>query len=269
MPLEAYPDQLEPENQDAVIWRFMTLAKFRDLIATGELYFCRADLFANDLREGLPPEDYLHVLGLHPFDVLDRQQLCHHLGSDAQFREGFYISCWHLFRHETCSMWKEYGEDGVAICSRYRLLKGALNAMQDRAYVGLVRYGSKHLTGWNVLRFITTKRMQYADEREVRAFLWIPDPLAGIDRHFDIDNRIHPLPLTPPPDRVLKGQRRKVGLQALITEVILTPWASSRTVAEITSLVRNSDLNISVRASDLTRYRDLLPYGPADCDALG
>jgi hypothetical protein len=152
MPLESYPDQLEPENQDAVIWRFMKLAKFRDLMATGELYFCRADLFPNDVREGLPPEDYLHVLGLHPFDVLDRQQLCHHLGSDAQFREGFYVSCWHLFRDETCNMWKDYGEDGVAICSRYRLLKTNLNAIEDRAYLGLVRYGSKHLTGWNVLR---------------------------------------------------------------------------------------------------------------------
>ena len=128
MPLETYPDELEPEDHDVVIWRFMKLAKFRDLMTTGEIYFCRADLFPNDAREGLPPEDYLHVLGLHPFDVLDRQQLCHHLGSDAQFREGFYVSCWHLLREETCNMWKEHGEDGVAICSRYRLLKNALDS---------------------------------------------------------------------------------------------------------------------------------------------
>jgi hypothetical protein len=56
MAVEAYPDQLEPENQDAVIWRFMDMKKFRDLVATGELYFCRADLF-DDEREGLPPEE--------------------------------------------------------------------------------------------------------------------------------------------------------------------------------------------------------------------
>jgi hypothetical protein len=42
MAVEAYPDQLEPENQDAVIWRFMDMKKFRDLVATAELYFCRA-----------------------------------------------------------------------------------------------------------------------------------------------------------------------------------------------------------------------------------
>jgi hypothetical protein len=39
-------------DQDAVIWRFMKLVKFRDLMTTGELYFCRADLFPNDVREG-------------------------------------------------------------------------------------------------------------------------------------------------------------------------------------------------------------------------
>jgi hypothetical protein len=87
-----------------------------------------------------------------------------------------------------------------AVCSQYRLLKSALNAMSDRAYIGLVRYGSEHLRGarWNLFRFITTKRIDYADEQEVRAFLWIMDPFAGINRHIDADNRVHPLPLTPP-----------------------------------------------------------------------
>jgi hypothetical protein len=37
MGLETYPDQLEPENQDVVIWRFMNMSKFRDLMTTAEL----------------------------------------------------------------------------------------------------------------------------------------------------------------------------------------------------------------------------------------
>jgi hypothetical protein len=147
--------------------------------------------------------------------------------------------------------------------SRYRLLKTALDAMEDRAYLGLVRYGSKHLTGWNVLRFITTKRTRYADEREVRAFLWIADPMAGINRHIDGENRIHPLPLTPPPDRVFKSHRRKVDLQALITEIVITPWASPSTLDEVNELVGSSGCTIPVHPSSLTRYRDMLPYRPS------
>jgi hypothetical protein len=94
MGLETYPDQLEPQDHDVAIWRFMNMRKFRDLITTAELYFCRADLFANDEREGLPPEEYLATLGLNPFDINERQQLLHTIGSDAQFRESFYINCW-------------------------------------------------------------------------------------------------------------------------------------------------------------------------------
>jgi hypothetical protein len=181
MTVETYPDQIEPENPDVVIWRFMAMEKFRDLMASGELYFCRADRFPNDEREGLPPEEYMPALGLNPLDLNDRQRLDDSIGCAAQFREAFYISCWHLFREETYKMWKEYGEDGVAICSRYRLLKSTLDAMSDPAFVGLVRYGSRHLLGkrFNTLQFIMTKRAEHADEREVRALLWIIDPYAG------------------------------------------------------------------------------------------
>ncbi|HEV8030310.1 MAG TPA: hypothetical protein VGP42_04760 [Stellaceae bacterium] len=260
MTIETYPDQLEPENQDAVIWRFISMAKFQNLIETGELYFCRADLFSNDEREGLPPEEYLPaLLGLNPLVLRDRQQLNHQIGSIAQFRESFYISCWQLFRDETYKMWKEYGEGGVAICSRYSLLKSALDAMDDRAFLGLVRYGAEHLTGFNLFRFITTKRVDYAAEQEVRAMLWIMDPLAGINRHFDIANQAHSRPLTPPPERVLQGQRRGVDLQTLVTEIVVTPWASPAAYDEINRLATSNGYAFPIRLSQLARYRELLP----------
>jgi hypothetical protein len=259
MPVETYPDQLEPENQAVVIWRFMRMDKFRDLIETSKLYFCRADKF-NDEHEGLPPEKYLcSCLGLNPLLLSDRRTLDHDLGTLAQFREGFYVSCWHLFRDETDKMWKEYGDDGVAICSRYCLLKSALNAMGDQAFLGLVRYGEKNLKKYNLLQFIMTKREKYKNEREARAMLWIRDPHAGINRHFDIENRPHRLPLTPPPGSVLPGHKRSVDLQTLITPIVVTPWASPASLNEVNRLVDSNGYTIPVQPSGLTRYRDLLP----------
>jgi hypothetical protein len=258
--IETYPDQLEPENLDTVIWRFLNLPKFRNLMETSELYFCRSDLFADE-REGLPPEEYLATFGLHPLDVNDRRELINHIGSDAQFREGFYVNCWYLFREETCQMWKEYGADGVAITSKYSLLKAALNSMSDRAFIGKVRYGAQHLLGKtaNIFRYITTKRREYAHEQEVRAFLWIPDPRAGINRHIDAESRLHPLPLTPPPPNVLRGERRKLDLEALVTSIVVSPWASPNTLDEITRIVRDNGYKIPVKQSDLSRYVALLP----------
>jgi len=259
MAVETYPDQLEPENPDAVIWRFMKMARFRELMTTGELYFCRADLFS-DTNEGLAPEEYLPVLNLDPFDLRSRQELNHSIGSLAQFRESFYVNCWHLFHEETAKIWKNYGKDGVAICSRYCLLNSALDVMGDRAFIGLVRYGSSHLSGWNLFRFIMTKRSEFAEEQEVRAVLWIIDPLAGINRHFDAENRAHPRPLTPPPpDRVLDGHRRKVDLQALLTGIVASPLASADTFGQVTNLVKENSYEIPVELSELARYAALLP----------
>ena len=237
MTVETYPDQVEPENQGAAIWRFMNLKKFRDLVMTEELYFCRADLFL-DQSEGLPPQEFRPFPNLNPLELHDRHELDSYIGGLAEFRESFYVNCWHLFREETAKMWNEYGEDGVAICSQYRLLKSALDGMDDRACLGLVRYGTKHMKGWNLFRFIFNKRMEYAEEHEVRALLWI---------------------MPRPPDIVLDGQRRKVDLRALVTEIVVTPWASSSTLEEIIRFVSNSGHAIPVRPSTLTRYRQFLP----------
>lgn len=260
LPIETYVDQLEPDTENAVIWRFLDMCKFRDLMATSEVYFCRADRLSDE-REGLPPKEYLATFGLDPLDLNDRQELVNQIGSDAQFREGFYVSCWHLFREETCQMWKTYGNEGVAITSRYHLLKSALDSMRDRGYIGLVQYSPDHMLGScaNLFRYITTKRSEFAHEREVRAFLWIPDQQAGGNRHFDENGRAHPLPLTMPPSYVLVGQRRKVDIQALVVDIVVSPWASSATLDEVKQLVSNAGCKIPVRQSGLSPFAAFLP----------
>jgi hypothetical protein len=257
MPLETYIGQIEPQ-ENAPVWRFMNLKKFKDLIATHELYFCRADLFS-DQAEGMPPEGHLPSPNLHPLDIRDRREIDGLIGSIAQMREAFYINCWHLFGEETCRMWKEYGDDGVAICSTYTLLKSALNTLPDRAYLGLVRYGAQRNERWNLFRFVYRKKIEYAEEQEVRALLWINDPHAGINRHFDADNRVYPFPLNPPPTSVLEGHRRKTNLQSLLTGIVVTPFAPQQVFDQIKQLVEASGLAILVTPSELTRFQALLP----------
>lgn len=269
MPVELFPDGLEPHNPGAAIWRFMELWKFRDFIKTGALFFNRADLFPQDEAEGIPPEEYQSVLGLNPMDLRDSQEINHSIGSIAQLREGFYINCWHLFVEESAKMWKQYGKDGVAICSRYCLLKSALAALDDRAFLGLVRYGSEHLTGWNALRFITTKRQEYEDDREVRALIWMPDQVAGGNRHFDENNIAHTRPLTAAPDRVPQFLRRRIDPQILITEIVVTPWATGNMISELQQATHEVGYAIPIRPSNLARFRDLLPETPEEWERFG
>jgi hypothetical protein len=243
---------MEPPK-DAVIWRFLDMPKFRDLMASEELYFRRADLFV-DVTEGLPPDEYAQpVLGLDPYDVRDRLKLDHLVGSIAQFREGYYISCWFLFRAETLKMWSDYAREGVAICSRYELLKSALDAMLDTAHVGLVQYGIKHLTGFNTLQFIATKRQKYKDECEVRALLNVIDPIESGNRHIDENNVPHrkPLPSNPRHAWVPDCKRRRVDLKALLTGVVISPWASEELCDEVKLWVKVKGHSYPVRVSEL------------------
>lgn len=157
------------------------------------------------------------------------------------------------FRTETLKMWNDHARDGVAICSRYELLKSALDAMLDTAHVGLVQYGMKHLTRFNTLEFITTKQQKYKDECEVRAILNVIDPLETGNRHIDENNVPHRAPLDSNPRNVWVPdcKRRRIDLKALLTGVVISPWASEKLSGEVKLWVRVKRHSYPVKASEL------------------
>ncbi len=258
MPVEPFVDNPEPLDPTAPIWRYVEFWKLQDFLNSGQLYFHRADLL-NDEHEGLPPADYERVLNLSKYELGDIAQRDNDIGALAQFRQAFYVNCWHLHTEETARMWARYGKDGVAIVSRYELLKRALDPLCDRVLVGLIRYGTAHLTGWNVIRFITTKREQYSPEREVRAMIWLTDSGDPVNRQFDSANRPQDRPLYDPPPTLPAGIRRDIDLATLITEIVVSPLAPACRLAETCDLLALAGVAVTVRASSLTPYASLLP----------
>ena len=156
-------------------------------------------------------------------------------------------------------MWAKYARDGVAVVSRYSLLKTVVHPLTDRPHLGLVRYGWQPGTHWNLLRFITTKQTRYEHEREVRALLWILNSGDSINRHFDIDNRVHPRPIYDPPETLPEGVKRPVSLPTMITEIVVTPNAAAGMLDEVETLMRGAGLVVPVKASSLTQYGRFLP----------
>jgi hypothetical protein len=109
----------------------------------------------------------------------------------------------------------------------------------------------KHLTRYNTMMFITTKREEFADDREVRAMLWIRDEYAGINRHYDIDNVPPPRPLTPPdPTRVKDYHRRMVDIAVLVTEIVVNPKATSQMIARVGELVKSAGTRLQFGSPD-------------------
>jgi len=254
MPIEPHVNREEPPD-DAEIWRFMDLRKFRDLMANEELYFRRLDLFKkDDVNEGLPSDEYVRsVRGLVRHDLNDELELNNDQASNRQFAESYFVMCWQLFEGETLDMWKRYG--GFAIRSRYGLLKRALDEMKDRVHLGLVRYGDGQMRRYNILEFIYHKRFSYEREREIRAALYAPDPVGGLNRHFNELNFPHREPLNdvnPLHEWVPDFKRRRVDLKVFVTGVVVGPWATDDQYEEVKLWAKVKGCDLPVTRSELT-----------------
>ena len=258
MPVEPFVDSPEPDDPQALLWRYVNFWKFKDLVESGKLYLRRADKL-NDEHEGLPAPEYERVLNLNHYDLNDIIRRDDHIGSLAQFRQAFYVSCWHLQDEETAAMWGRYGSDGVAIVTRYDIVKGVLAATPDRFLLGLMRYGTAHMTGWNVVRFVTTKREKYAPEREVRAMVWLTGTADAGNRHFDINDRPHDRPILDPPATMPEGVKRTIDVRSLIRCIVVSPHAPAGRLVKAEALLRAAGIEAPVRVSDLTPYRSFIP----------
>ena len=238
MPLEHYPQAgFELLDDRVPIWRFMKMWTFARLIESGSLYFSRADLLGDE-HEGLPLEDYVrHVVANmgqgHTFEnTWDELE---------QDRQGSFISCWTL--DESLLMWKKFAPQGVAVKSACDRLKGALDAIPARTMVGHVRYSLKH-EGFNILRFITTKRPEYSGEKEVRALVW------------DLERS----PQNPVPHDMPGGLSYSVDVLSVVQTVIISPHAPAGVIDEVQKLLRKSGYeSIAVVKSGFTGYDHLLP----------
>ncbi len=238
MPIEHYPQAgFELLDDRVPIWRFMKMRTFTRFIESGSLYFCRADLF-EDEHEGLPLADYVrHVIA----DMGPGHTFEHTWETLKQDRQGSFVSCWTL--DESLHTWETFAPQGVAVKSNCGLLKAALDAIPARTMVGQVRYSLKH-EGFNILRFITTKRPEFSPEKEVRAFVW------------DLEKS----PQNPYPHDVPNGLSYAVDVIALVQMVIVSPHAPANVLDEVQELLRKYDYGtIPVVKSGFTGYGHLLP----------
>ena len=260
LPIVPHYACIEPSDEK-VICRFIDFGKFRDFFANEELYLRRVDLFKEtDPNEALPSDDYVRrVLGLNKYDLHDELKLNNDQAFNRQNSEGYYLNCWQLFEGETLNMWNAYG-NGIAIFSRFGLLRAALNSLIDPIFTGVVRYGEKDLTRYNLVDFLFRKRRHFDKEKELRIVLQCYDPMAGVNRHFDENNFPHREPLddqNPLHPWVHACKRRRIDLKSFVTEIRLWPGATPEEHNEVEQWVKNKNLTCPVVSSEL-----MSPFSP-------
>lgn len=237
IPNYQHPAFPQPDDLNALIWRYMAIEKFEWLVSERRLFMARADLLGDD-HEGTTPTAELKLCCTAAEQAEDEHQRRTLENNRTQlseyakdFRQSYYVSCWHMAPDENVAMWERYVKtpDAVAIKTSYSTLRGQLQRMIIKlGGLGVVRYidyERQGLPSVNMLQLITHKRHFFADEREVRAVVctMIQGEIRReyIDPCLTADGR----GFTPPVDP-----------QRLVQGIVLHPQASPEIKARVLKL---------------------------------
>lgn len=156
-----------PEDPETIVWKYLDLSKFLDLLLSKKLFMSRSDKF-EDQYEGTfsePTFEEIRKLSIDNPDFLNYYKT---------HREKVAISSWHINEYESFAMWQIFTQnsEGLAIQSTIgRLQKALLPEVHFQQYIGEVNYidYKKEYIPFDDLFFpFLYKRKSFQYEREVR-----------------------------------------------------------------------------------------------------
>ena len=156
-----------PADPETIVWKYLDLSKFLDLLLSKKLFMSRSDKF-EDQYEGTfsePTFEEIRKLSIDNPDFLNYYKT---------HREKVAISSWHINEYESFAMWQIFTQnsEGLAIQSTIGRLQKALQPEEHfQQYIGEVNYidYKKEYIPFDDLFFpFLYKRKSFQYEREVR-----------------------------------------------------------------------------------------------------
>jgi hypothetical protein len=181
MPIISDPLSVNREiKDDVILWRYLSFAKYIDLLTKSTLWFSRIDLLGDRFEGSTTHASYQlwkklfqeSIPNNHLPSVLDQ------LASNRKQITGFaYASCWHECDSESMLMWRTYSDkNGIAIRTTFGDLKQSI--VSDKSiFANRVQYlnyddGGDLLDDTNLFSRISSRPNYLSYEKEVRlAFL--------------------------------------------------------------------------------------------------
>ena len=178
-----------PENPDTIVWKYLDLSKFLDLLISKKLFLSRSDKF-EDQYEGTfsePTFEEIKKLSENNPEFLDYYK---------SHREKVVVSSWHINEYESFAMWQIFTQnsEGLAIQSTLGRIQNALeNEKNIKQYIGEVNYidYKKEYIPFDDMFFpFLFKRKSFQYEREVRIIADLSDQPIKINDGIKIDVNI-------------------------------------------------------------------------------
>jgi hypothetical protein len=156
-----------PQDPDTIVWKYLDLSKFLDLLLSRKLFMSRSDKF-EDQYEGTfsePTFEEIKKLSIDNPDFLNYYKT---------HRERVAISSWHINEYESFAMWQIFTQnsEGLAIQSTVKRLQEALipenNYKQYIGEVNYIDYKKEYIPFDDMFFPFLFKRKSFQYEREVR-----------------------------------------------------------------------------------------------------
>lgn len=217
-----------PEDPDTIIWKYLDLSKFLDLLLSRKLFMSRSDKF-EDQYEGTfsePTFEEIKKLSENNPEFLDYYK---------SHREKVVVSSWHINEYESYAMWQIFTQnnEGLAIQSTIGRLQKAL--APEKSYnqfvgeVNYIDYKKEYIPFDNMFFPFMFKRKSFQYEREIRVISDLTENNIKINDGLKIDVDIH----------------------QLIEKIYIHPKSENWYKKLVIELVSKLDYNIEIEKSDL------------------
>jgi hypothetical protein len=156
-----------PDDPDTIVWKYLDLSKFLDLLLSKKLFMSRSDKFEDQYEGTFSEPTYEEIKKL----AVDNPEFLNYYKTH---REKVAISSWHINEYESFAMWQIFtkNNEGLAIQSTIgRLQKAVKSENNFDQYIGEVNYidYKKEYIPFEDLFFpFLFKRKSFQYEREVR-----------------------------------------------------------------------------------------------------
>ncbi|MBW3520229.1 hypothetical protein [Flavobacterium sp. NKUCC04_CG] len=189
-----------PADPDTIIWKYIDLSKFLDLLLAKKMFMSRSDKFEDQYEGTFSEPTYEEIKKI----AIDKPEFIDFYKSH---RKNVVISSWHINEYESFAMWQIFtkNNEGLAIQSTLGRLQKALES-EDRIqqYIGEVNYidyKKEHIPFDDFFFPFLFKRKSFQYEKEIRVISDVtPLNLSvndGIKIHIDIHELIEKIYIHP------------------------------------------------------------------------
>lgn len=217
-----------PDDSDTIVWKYLDLSKFLDLLLSQKLFMSRSDKF-EDQYEGTFSEPTFEEIKKLATDNPD------FLNFYKTHREKVAISSWHINEYESFAMWQIFTQnsEGLAIQSTIGRLQKALrpetNINQYIGEVNYIDYKKEYIPFDDMFFPFLFKRKSFQYEREVRII-------------SDISNS---------KIKINDGLKINVDISELIEKIYIHPKSENWYKNLVIQLVSELGFNFHIEKSDL------------------